>query len=68
MKTHKALRSDVLPAPIELQELHEVDGIPLSAEEVNLAKLLIGKLARSAKGSVIDFNRGSKRRFKRSSS
>lgn len=65
MKTHKALRSDTFPAPIEL---HEVDGIPLSAEEVNLAKLLIDKLARSAKGSLIDFNRASKRRFNPSSS
>ena len=65
MKTHKALRSDVFPAPIEI---YEVDGIALSAEEVNFAKLLIGKLARSAKGSVIDFNRASKRRFNSSSS
>jgi hypothetical protein len=65
MKTHKALRSDVFPAPVEL---HKVDGVPLSAEEVNLAKLLIDKLARTANGSVIDFNRASKRRVKRSSS
>jgi hypothetical protein len=65
MKTHKALRSDAFPASIEIDE---VDGIALSAEEVNLAKLLIDKLAWSAKGSVIDFNRASKRRFKPSSS
>jgi hypothetical protein len=65
MKTHNALCSDAFSAPVEI---HEVDGIALSAEEVNFAKLLIGKLARSAKGSVIDFNRASKRRFKASSS
>jgi hypothetical protein len=65
MKTHKALPSDVFPAPVEI---YEVDGVGLSAEEVNLAKLLIDKLARSAKASVIDFNRASKRRFKSSSS
>lgn len=55
------MRSVLFPAPIEL---HEVDGISLSAEEVNLAKLLVDKLARSAKGGVIDFDRASKRRVK----
>jgi hypothetical protein len=64
-KTHKALRSDAYLAPIEISE---VDGIALSAEEVNLAKLLVDKLARTAKGSVIDFSRASKRRLKRSRS
>ena len=65
MKTHKALRSDAFPASIEI---HEVDGIALSAEEVNLAKLLIDKLARTAKGSVIDFSRASKQNLKSSRS
>ena len=60
-KTHKALRSDAHLTSIEIAE---IDGIALSAEEVNLAKLLVDKLARSAKGSVIDFNRASKRRLK----
>ena len=64
MKTHKALRSDAYLT----REIYEVDGVALSAEEVNVAQLLIDKLARSAKGSVIDFNRASKRRFKLSSS
>jgi hypothetical protein len=64
-KTHKALRWDAYSAPIELSE---VDGIALSAEEVNLAKLLIDKLARIAKGSVIDFSRASKRNLKSSRS
>ncbi len=65
MNTHKALCSVAFPASIEI---YEVDGIALSAEEVNFAKLLIGKLARSARGSVIDFNRASRRRFKASRS
>ena len=60
-KTHKALRSDAHPASIEIAE---IDGIALSAEEVNLAKLVVDKLAWSAKGSVIDFNRASKPRLK----
>jgi hypothetical protein len=64
-RTRKALRLDAYPAPIEL---HDVDGVPLSAEEVNLAKLLVDKLAWSAKGRVIDFNRSSKRRLKPSRS
>jgi hypothetical protein len=63
-KTHKALRSDYLAST----ELSQVDGIALSAEEVNLAKLLLDKLARTAKGSVIDFNGASKQRLKRSRS
>jgi molybdopterin biosynthesis enzyme len=57
-KTRKALRSDAYSPPIELSQ---VDGIALSAEEVNLAKLLVDKLER--KGSVIDFSRASKRRL-----
>ena len=64
IKRQKEMRSDAFPAPIEV---NEVDGITLSAEEVNLAKLLIDKLARTAKGSVIDFTRASKRRSKPSS-
>lgn len=64
-KTHKALRSDAYSASIEIAE---IDGIALSAEEVSFAKLLVDKLARTAKGSVIDFNRASKRRLKKSRS
>jgi hypothetical protein len=64
-KTHKALRSDSYSASIEIAE---IDGIALSAEEVNLAKLVVDKLARTGKGSVIDFSRASKRRLKRSRS
>jgi hypothetical protein len=59
-KTHKALRFDAYLT----REIYEVDGIALSAEEVNFATLLVDKLARSANGSVIDFNRASKRRLK----
>ena len=59
-KTHKALRSDAYSASIEIAE---IDGIALSAEEVRFAKLLVDKLARTAKGSVVDFNRASKRRL-----
>jgi len=59
-KTHKALRSDAYPACIGISE---IDGIALTAEEVSFAKLLVDKLARTAKGSVIDFNRASKRRL-----
>ena len=64
-KTYNDLRSEAYPASIEM---YEVDGVPLSAEEVNFVKLLVDKLARTAKGSVIDFNRGSKRRLKGSRS
>jgi hypothetical protein len=64
-KTYNDLRSEAYPAPIEM---YEVDGVPLSAEEVNFAKLLVDKLARTAKGSVIDFNRASKRSLKGSRS
>jgi hypothetical protein len=61
-KTYKALRSAYAIA------IYEVDGIPLSAEEVDLANLLVDKLSRTAKSSVIDFNRASKRRLKGSRS
>jgi hypothetical protein len=60
--THKALRSDAYSTPIKLSQ---VDGIALTAEEVKLAELLVDKLARTAKGGVIDFSRASKRRLKR---
>jgi hypothetical protein len=60
-KPYNDLRSEAYPVPIET---YEVDGVPLSAEEVNLAKLLLDKLARTAAGSVIDFDRASKRRLK----
>jgi hypothetical protein len=39
-------RKALLSAPVEI---YEVDGIALSEEEVNLAKLLIQKLARGEK-------------------
>jgi hypothetical protein len=64
-KPHKALRADAYSVPIELSQ---VDGIALSAEEVNLAKLLVDKLARTARGSVIDFGRAPKRPVKRTRS
>jgi hypothetical protein len=57
-KTHKALRSNALPTPVEI---YEVDGIALSEEELKLAKLLRDKLARTATSTVIDLNRASKR-------
>ena len=57
-KTRKTPRFDAYSAPMEITQ---VDGIALSAEEVNLAKLLVDKLARTAKGSVIAFSRVSKR-------
>jgi len=60
-KTHKALRSNALPTPVEI---YEVDGIAFSEAEVKLATLLIDKLARTAKNSVIDFSLASKRRLK----
>ena len=60
-KTRKARPLDAYAAPIEI---HEVDGVPLSAEEINFAKLVADKVARTAKGSVIDFSRASKRRLK----
>jgi hypothetical protein len=64
-KTYKAMRFDAFPTRMEI---YEVDGIPLSAEEVNLAELIVDKLARTAKGSVIDINRVSKRGLKPSRS
>ena len=64
-KTRKALRFDAYSAPTEITQ---VDGRALSPEEVNLAKLIIDKLARTARASVIDFSRASKRRLRRSMS
>jgi hypothetical protein len=60
-KTHKALRSHALSTPIEI---YEVDGIALSAKELNLVKLLMGKFAEKGNGSVIDIGRASKRRLR----
>jgi ribosomal protein L19 len=45
-------------------EIHEVDGVALSEEEVNLAKRLIDKLAVTEKGGVIDIRRASKWRLR----
>jgi hypothetical protein len=41
-------------------EIYEVDRVPLSAEEVNLAKLLIDKLVKSEKNRPTDFRLASK--------
>ena len=60
-KTHKALRTHALSTPVEI---YEVDGIALSAEELNLVKLLIDKFAAKRNGSVIDIGRASKRRLR----
>ena len=60
-KTYKALRSHALSAPVEI---YEVDGIALSADELNLVKLLIDKFAAKRNGSVIDIGRASKRRLR----
>jgi hypothetical protein len=46
-------------------ELYEVDGVRLSEEEVNVAKLLIDKLAKEEKNSVMDFKRASKWRLRK---
>jgi hypothetical protein len=50
-------RKALLSAPVEI---YEVDGIALSEEEVNLAKLLIQKLARNEKNTPLDFTLASK--------
>jgi hypothetical protein len=55
---HKAARSTLLlSSPVEI---HEVDGVALSDEEVKIAKRLLDKLAIIDKGGVIDFRRASK--------
>jgi ribosomal protein L19 len=54
----KAVRSNALLS--SAVEVHEVDGVALSEEEVNLAKRLIDKLAMTEKGGVIDIRRASK--------
>ena len=41
-------------------EIYEIDGVPLSAGEVNLAKLLIDKLVKSEKNRPPDFRLASK--------
>jgi hypothetical protein len=45
-------RKGLLSAPVEI---YEVDGVALSEEEANLAKLLIQKLARGEKNRPLDF-------------
>ena len=47
-------------------EFYEVDGVALSEEEVNLAKLLIDKLARTEKNRPIDFTLASKSKLQQS--
>ena len=41
-------------------EFYDVDGVALSEEEVDLAKLLIDKLARSEKNRPLEFTLASK--------
>jgi hypothetical protein len=50
-------RKAMLSTPVEF---YEVDGVALSEEEVNLAKVLIDKLARSEKSTPINFTLASK--------
>jgi ribosomal protein L19 len=57
-RLRKAVRSNALLS--SAVEVHEVDGVALSEEEVNLAKRLIDKLAMTEKGGVIDIRRASK--------
>jgi hypothetical protein len=47
-------------------KIYKVDGLALSEEEVNLAIILVDKLATPQKGHVIDFIPASKRSMERS--
>jgi hypothetical protein len=56
-------RKALLSTPVEF---YQVDGVALSEEEVNLAKLLIDKLARTEKNRPIDFTLASKWKLQQS--